>query len=141
MNISWLSPRVCKYLVCMLLLSTIYCHLGSATKTSTAFCCFHQRPQCKGCCDANSNIVLSAGTRDIFRFCRSNGDKITPWNRAAPLATSQHRLLLLSSPSWFLKNVFFTPGACKMLFKGKEKYRVTCGIHLSSHPESFHIFF
>jgi len=27
-----------------------------------------------------------------------------------------------------------------MLFKGKEKYRVTCGIHLSSHPKSFHIY-
>lgn len=28
-----------------------------------------------------------------------------------------------------------------MLFKGKEKYRVTNGIHLSSHPTTFHIFF
>lgn len=28
-----------------------------------------------------------------------------------------------------------------MLFKGKAKYRVTHGIHLSSHPTTFHIFF
>lgn len=27
-----------------------------------------------------------------------------------------------------------------MLFKGQKKYRVTHGIHLSSHPTTFHIF-
>lgn len=65
---------------------------------------------------------------------------MTSQNCAAPLATSQCFPVGLSFPGWPLKNVFFTPGACKMLFKGKEKYRVTRGIHLSSHPTTFHIF-
>lgn len=66
---------------------------------------------------------------------------MTSQNRAAPLATNLCCPVGLSFPGWILMNVFLTPVSPKMLFKGNEKCRVTHGIHLSSHPSIFHIFF